>query len=275
VKRVIGERSAGAAEEAAREYATAVDVYERFPKRVDLAVPAPWHRQGPLLVFAFVGGHSPARVFRSAPTGSAAALARTMGEWFALLHSSSSESRGRLDFADRLTGLARRCRDQKLTARAAADGLAWLSAHLDRHPAAEVTFRRLHGDAKPDNFLVEPNRLTGFDVQGRYDNVPEHDLAQFLTQLDLASRGIWMRVDAVRRSAVETAFAEGYRRHAPLDAERLAWLRRFYLLNFWVNWRAAGPLSRWRWDGEFKHLLAVPFDPEREIVTSCETRRRD
>ena len=92
----------------------------------------------------------------------------------------------------------------------------------------------LHGDCKTDNFMFDAGKTYAIDIGLSHENAVEHDLAQFLNQLDmLLARPRFLRL-AFGRKALHEAFWRGYRATGPEVSEPcLRWLRLFGLFALW------------------------------------------
>ena len=107
----------------------------------------------------------------------------------------------------------------------------------------------LHGDFKSDNLLIGNERVVGIDIDLRYENSIEHDLAQFMNHLDL----ILMRYRLIhlRRSAtiLQDSFVRGYQKSGiVISMDFLRWLRTWSALASW-HARCKDNPTRWyeRW----------------------------
>ena len=107
----------------------------------------------------------------------------------------------------------------------------------------------LHGDCKADNLLLTGTGLCGIDLDLRYENAVEHDLAQFLNHVDLLAgrTRYWHRRPL--RKALNAAFLHGYRSmNGQVSDAVLHWLRLWGVTTYWHTAVAEGsPAWPKRW----------------------------
>jgi hypothetical protein len=138
-------------------------------------------------------------------------------------------------------------------------GLRQLSSTYAQMQARPLWISWLHGDCKTDNFLLTRGGIVGIDIALGHENAVEHDLAQFLNQIDLLATGIrfWHRRLAIQ--ALSRAFAKGYSQHGPGAYEPfLLWLRLWSALTFWhtkVVEQQPMWLKRWVLNWQFSSLV--------------------
>ncbi len=246
-------------------FTSAVEAQRTFSGFEEFGVPTPWHQNGATLVFAYVDGHSPTPVLRSGPVLTATKLASSLGEWFAIYHTSESGTPAGLSpvkpltetLPTRLRGLvdafSRGGPHDDLVGTALRD----LHCRIRSLPPEPGRVVRIHGDPKPDNFLIAARRVIGLDIDGMQWGEPENDLAQFDIQMRLTLTHRWGRARSAsdRVRLLSSATIEGYQQRGQLDVLRLGTLRLMYLLALWSSWRAAGPIARLRWDPLFSASL--------------------
>jgi len=255
---------------AARLFRVAQQVHRDFQGDGRLAVAQPLARSGSVLLFAHSPGTSPLPVLINGPMVNAIGLASAIGEWLATYHQIPVRVDESGDLNPAPLDLASEVRD--LEAEFSSEGvhkpreagvfkrLRTLALKASAEPLRRLV--RLHGDAKPDNFLFDGETLVGIDIEGQYLGMPERDLAQFEAQLR-ASATRWLgRADQGRLLALSSAVAQGYRLRAPLDSARLNALRVICVLHSWINWRSASSATGWRWDLVFSpHVAALLAEP--------------
>lgn len=248
-------RGPDAAQEAARVFAVAAAAHEHLQGDPRFSANRPLHRCGAVLAFEWVDGSSPKPVLRQAPLDEAAALARRLGEWLALFHAGDPRRAAAVEerLAEHCHAVATDWQPGALPP-AAARGLQALAARaLVR---SDQRFVRQHGDAKPDNFLLDGQTVVGIDIAGRHWHLPENDLAQLDVQLRIALLSVAGGLDGRRARRLGDALAAGYASRALLDERTLQTYRWLYLLSFWAGRRTGSPLARWRWDTAFSRLAA-------------------
>ncbi|MEH6478311.1 MAG: hypothetical protein V7727_21650, partial [Sneathiella sp.] len=189
-------------------------------------------------------------VLKTAPLGDAASLMRRLGHWFAKLHEASDKGKQTGGLAGRLDAILGWSAHQKCCP-TVEQALLYLTTHLPEPEPADSRYRQLHGDAKPENFLIEGDRIVGIDIGWRFLQLPENDLAQFLTQYELSVCGPFGNIDKRRHRTLVDAFLDGYRSSIIVDESVLAWLRVYFLLHLWFSSRETSILHRLRWDGVF------------------------
>ena len=165
------------------------------------------------------------------------------GQWLARFHAAGPLRTGAADIASKLILI---------------DEMKQLPV---RHPVFELALRDLassttmaslklniswlHGDCKADNLLISRGRVVGIDIDLRYENSVEHDLAQFMNHLDLVL--MRYRLVHLRRSAsiLQDSFMLGYQKSGiSISMEFLKWLRIWSALASW-HARRTGNSTRW------------------------------
>lgn len=103
----------------------------------------------------------------------------------------------------------------------------------------------LHGDCKPDNFMLAASGLVGIDISLKYENAIENDLSAFLNGLDMMLLDIRWRRAMRHAQRLQEAFLHGYMSAGPnVSRALLSWLRLWSTL---TSWHAATVESKPRW----------------------------
>lgn len=208
---------------------------------------------------AWIDGESlTARMAREGGLESLAPAFERVGAWMAAFHCAGRAQAGTPDIAGKIAHLAA----------------------MQRQPVAHPLFQRslrlladcraveatmllqiswLHGDCKTDNFLLARDATYGIDIGLAHQNAIEHDLAQFLNNVDLLAlrwRFRHLRADA---TALNDAFMRGYRANGPAVSQSfLHWVRLWSALTFWhtsiAERRPAWP-ARWLLNRMFSTLV--------------------
>ena len=244
-----------AVRQAEQDFAVAIEFNALFPKQSDLGVIAPTSREGAMLVFDFIPGATPVAQLKAATTSSAASLMRRLGTWFGRFHLVCNIGEGPVDLAERLDELSAQMGASNWHNDIASRTMLLLGRTCSQLPRGALPYKRLHGDAKPENFWLAGSRLLGLDIDASIRNLPERDLSQFLCNFELTCSSAFGHLDDSRRSALEYAFIDGYRQLAPINEEILNWVRAYDLLRRCLAWRDIGPLQRLRWDRIFSRRL--------------------
>jgi len=239
---------------AEREFDAASKLNTLFNKSPAFGVVEPLERIGSLLVFEHIAGITPVLILKAAPLDDAVSIMRRLGAWFAKLHEASENGKQTGNLADRLEAVRSWSMHQKPYP-SVRRALSYLKTHLPEPEAGSSRYCQLHGDAKPENFLIEGDRIVGIDISWRFRQLPENDLASFLTQYELVVCGFFGTIDKTRRRALEGAFLDGYRSSSTLDETILAWFRVYSLLHLWFRSRETNILHRLRWDTAFRRRM--------------------
>jgi len=196
------------------------------------------------IVMEYIDGPPTTSVLRSGFPQAQDRLLEQIGQWFATYHAAMTCDNVSADFARKCESL--RNRSAKLSPR---HPIRAATARLEssRHRFDGRSFRcaRLHGDAKPDNFIVAHEAVYGIDIQATYRNLVEYDLAQFLCQMLLSTAHVLRCRRHPRAEAMEAALLRGYAQFAPYDEAALGWLRSYFLASLWLDAPAAGFTQRW------------------------------
>jgi hypothetical protein len=236
-----------AEQSAENEFNAASKLNTLFEKSPEFGVVEPLDRIGSLLIFKHITGITPVAELKVAPLDDAASIMRRLGLWFAKLHHASEKGKQTGDLAGRFESMMSWSRRQKPYP-VLGKALSYLKTQLPELETASSRYCQLHGDAKPENFLIEGDRIIGIDISWRFLQFPENDLAQFLTQYELSVCGLFGTIDNSRRRILEDAFLDGYRSSIVIDEAVLAWLRIYFLLHLWFSSREMSMFHRLRWD---------------------------
>jgi hypothetical protein len=239
---------------AEREFSAASMLDTLFKKSPEYGVVEPLERIGPLLIFEFIRGITPVTALKRLPVDEAASLMTRLGRWFAELHDASEEGKQTGSLAGRFEAMQSWSEHQKSYPEVGR-ALLYLKTHLPQPEPASSRYRLLHGDAKPENFLIEGDRVVGIDIGWRFLQLPENDLAQFLAQHELSVCGFFGNIEESRHRTLEKAFLEGYQSLTTIDESILAWLRVYFLLHLWFTTRETSIFHRLRWDIVYRRRL--------------------
>ncbi len=236
------------------EFSAASKLDTLFKKSPEYGVVEPLERIGSLLIFEFIRGITPVTALKMSPVDEAASLMSRLGRWFAKLHDASADGKQTGDLAGRFEAMKTWSEHQKSYPEVGR-ALLYLKTHLPQLEPDLSRYRQLHGDAKPENFLIEGDRVVGIDIGWRFLQLPENDLAQFLTQHELSVCGFFGNIEESRHRTLEKAFLEGYQSLTTIDESILAWLRVYFLLHLWFTTRETSILHRLRWDIVYRRSL--------------------
>lgn len=196
------------------------------------------------IVMEYLEADTASRVLRASSPEVQDRLLEEIGRWFAAFHQVMACEEGPVDFEEKCASL--RIRSARLAAHHPARlTIEWLENERRSFDGRRFKRARLHGDAKPDNFLVSGTRIYGIDAHAGYRNLVEYDLAQFLGQMVVSMGNPLSRRVHRRSGEMEAAVLRGYRSLMPFDEDALRWLRGYFLVSLWLNASAAGPAQRW------------------------------
>ncbi len=255
LKHIIRETQEESIVQAKHEYQVTKTLYLQFPDKPDVAVVKPFCLINTVLVMEYIPGQSPAGLLKSASMTEAKILMGKLGSWFGHFHQAGEASEGRVDLSEKYTALSNRLSAISSASCVANQALFFLEKQLVNYDGQLVPHRQLHGDAKPDNFIIHKRRIVGIDVDCTFRNLQEHDLAQFLAHFRLTCGSMFKRIDKHRIYELETSFLNSYSSTAQFNPEFVAWLKVYYLLNFWLSWRSPGLLYRLHWDRQFENCI--------------------
>jgi Ser/Thr protein kinase RdoA (MazF antagonist) len=207
------------------------------------------------LIFELLEGQSLAAVLHDAPSALRRAAAAKAGTCFARLHAAGATGYDVIDLEARYLSLLAHCGKDAEEVPVMRSALGHLHEQLPRFSSRRYELVRLHGDAKPDNFVFADRRMVAVDADWMLQNVGEMDLAQFLVQLPISLANTFGRLDAELNEDLEDEFINGYRRCRSFDAEILAWLKTYFFLSFWRSGRNRSLLFRLRFHHLFQQRL--------------------
>lgn len=193
------------------------------------------------------------------------------GGWLGTFHSLGPTRRQPPDLATRAQHLGRMRRTpiDHAMFRWATDHLA---STLDSAAATVLSTSWLHGDCKPDNFMLSPPDVFGIDFAVEYENAVELDLAQFLNNFELLLREN-PRQWHVDPQGMIKSFLAGYQSTGPaINKTFLQWIRLDSAITYWhqrvVDERPLAP-RRWLLNRAFARLVQdLKHDIERQSTPS-------
>jgi len=239
------------------EFDAAQRVYAAYPSDSDYGVVRPFRviPEKGLLFFSYVEGRNAADLLLELGADRKIAVLERMGAWLRRFHDSTQPSEGSADLQERLQWLQARLADNCPSSRTFSAMLAYLNNEVRRFAGSAFRIVGLHGDCKPENFLVRDAQVIGIDVSWKHRYVAEYDLSQFLAQLALFARS--MRGCRLMRSGkqLEAAFLRGYGIDRPESIRLINWFKAHYFLSYWLSWRKRGPVQKVYWDAYFTLLL--------------------
>ena len=158
------------------------------------------------------------------------------GRWLARFHRAGPSRMTLPDISENIIHLTK-MRLHPVSSPLFDDALKAVAGYASRVADLPVATSWLHGDCKPDNFMVTPSGLVGIDISLKYENAIENDLTAFLNELELMLLDIrWRRAVPYARRLRE-AFLRGYLSEgAPVSMAVLNWLQ---LWSGLTNWHAA------------------------------------
>jgi tRNA A-37 threonylcarbamoyl transferase component Bud32 len=190
---------------------------------------------------AWLSGQSVSDCLKGGDPQAAMAACARAGRWLGAFHRAGPLRSGRAELAGK-TGDVRRMLEGsagKGPFGAALAAAARRSAAVVEQP---VQVSWVHGDAKPDNVWLCTAETYGIDINLVFENSVEHDLAQFLNNLDLLLMGRRFRAMRTHSHALREAVLAGYAATGPQRSQlALDWLRLWGALSMWSS-RA----SAWR-----------------------------
>jgi|SRR5665213_56435 len=258
VKKLLPSMGESAEACAAQEFATATWLDRAFRDKTAIGVVHPLARLSAVIAFEFIDGRTVSEILRSGTFAEQQLAMMAAGSWFAHFHESSAEVSGSGDFIDKFGVIANRCAADSHLPAIADVALAYLRDGATRKLADRaLSMARVHGDAKPDNFILAGDRLLAIDVDGRFSNIGEMDLAQFLVQSSIAQSNLIGFLDDGIAQILEFSFLQGYERFRAADREALAWMTIYFWLSFWMSARERGRLQSLRLNALFNQRLDV------------------
>lgn len=226
------------------QYRLAEELSRRFDSSGALRVPRPLAIFDATMAMEYINGRPASAAIQASAPDAQDRLLECIGRWFASYHTAMACEDLPADFSEKCERL--RDRSAKLSShhpiRAA---IARLESSRHRFDGRSFRCARLHGDAKPDNFLVARDAFYGIDIQAAYRNLVEYDLAQFLCQMLLSTANVVRCRRHPRAEAMEAALLRGYAQLGPYDEAALGWLRTYFFASLWLNAPAAGFTQRW------------------------------
>jgi aminoglycoside phosphotransferase (APT) family kinase protein len=159
------------------------------------------------------------------------------GSWFANFHLAGFSWFGTSDLAEKLRTILSRVSADLGMSSTLGDALEFLNHGAQRLGDQSYRLMTLHGDAKPENLIVGPQRISGVDIEGRFINVAEMDVAQFLVQANLAAANPLGLLDEDSASEIEQSFLDGYAQVTVIDLDLLRWMEVYFSISFWASER--------------------------------------
>lgn len=166
------------------------------------------------------------------------------GRWLAKFHRSGPLRTAAADLGNKIQHITdMRC--HPVLSPIFGDALDAVAANVYRFADLPVAMSWLHGDCKPDNFMLSSSGLIGIDISLGYENAIEYDLAAFLNGLDLMLLDIRWRHAKPHAQRLREAFLLGYMAEGSnVSLALLSWLRLWSAL---TAWHAATVETKARW----------------------------
>lgn len=256
-KQLSGCAGAAPATTAQEEFDTALRLYAAYPSSDDYGVVKPYRLlpDKRLLFFDYVNGRNASDLLPDLPTDQQIVLLERMGAWLRRFHDATEPSEGPLDLERKLGSLKLRWDDNGPASHVFRHAFAYLNRGIQLIAKSPFQHVGLHGDCKPENFLIRGTQVIGIDVAWKHRNVAEYDLSQFLSQLALLAGSLRGRGLTGSLQPLEGAFLRGYGEARPDSIRLVNWLRVYYYMSYWLSWRKRGYLQRIFWDIYFGVLL--------------------
>jgi hypothetical protein len=231
---------------ALQEYSVACKFYRAAVEGSGAVVPPPLGHTDSIVAFEFMVGRTLEDVIRHGRRGEQRAHIYEGGQWFANFHRAGLQAHGAGDFEARLEAIAGRVNASSNRSPVVHDALAFLGRATQQLCDRKLRLVTLHGDAKPANLLVlEANsQICGFDIDGRYINAAEMDVAQFVVQIHIAASSPFGMPDDELARDLERHFLNGYRQNGGYEQEVVRWMKVYFGLGFWVSARGRNILQR-------------------------------
>lgn len=180
------------------------------------------------------------------------------GRWLAKFHRSGPLRITLADFSNKIEHLGD-MRRQPVRHPLFGEALDTVTAAASCMARMPVATSWLHGDCKPDNFLLASSGLIGIDISLKHENAIENDLSAFLNGLDLMLLDIRWRRAMRHAQRLRDAFLQGYSSEgAVVSLPHLSWLRLWSALTAWhaatVESKARWP-NRWLLHRQFSFLV--------------------
>jgi Ser/Thr protein kinase RdoA (MazF antagonist) len=266
VKKLKASDQSDAFTRAATEFLAASQLHQSFPIDSETGVTRPLALRGSTLIFEPLEGRSLAAILRAGPSSSRRAAAAKAGMCFARLHTAGTTGFDVIDLETKYLSLLTHCGRDAEEIPLMRSALGHLREELPKFSGCRYELVRLHGDAKPDNFVLADCRMVAVDADWMLQNVGEMDLAQFLVQLPISLANPFGRLDAELSEDLEHEFIEGYQRCRKLDVEVLAWLKTYFFISFWRSGRNRSILFRLRFHHLFQQRLHALTQRSRRAV---------
>ena len=157
------------------------------------------------------------------------------GQWLARFHTAGPMRAGVADIDSKLIRIEEM---KRLPVRQPAFELALhdlaSTSYIVNSPQLHISW--LHGDCKADNLLVGRKHVIGIDMDLRYENAIEHDLAQFMNHLDLVLMRFRLLPLRKNASLLQNSFIRGYQKSGvSISMDFLGWLRMWSALTHWQS----------------------------------------
>jgi len=244
----------------AEQYAALTRLHGTFTQGRQGHVPEPVFvdEEGGIFGMSWIEGISLTSLMRQAVVLTRGAQAfEAVGAWLGTFHSLGPLREEVYGFGERLAALDEFARSVPPQAHiaTAARFLIRTAPGLAEH---RMSTSWLHGDCKTDNFLLQGSEVFGIDISLRHENAIEHDLAQFLNNVELAFLDPRCVHLVAARSTLKSAFWRGYSRTGPGVCETfLYWMRLYTALSLWhstLGLRKRGRVRSWYLNRGFARL---------------------
>jgi hypothetical protein len=219
-----------------RQYSSLVLVHQKMLEALGhYDVPEPIVELPTLAGYAmsWLGGSSLSASLRSCSVEAALVKCRRAGRWLGWFHHAGPLHSGRADLATKAADVHDML-SRPVASVVFAEAVSKLERDLSEIQQISTSMSWVHGDSKPDNVQLVADTTFGIDIDIRTSNSVEHDLAQFLNDMELMLRGARYLHLMSHRALLEQAVLGGYSESGPAYSARLLnWLRLWSAVSRW------------------------------------------